>query len=80
MVKTINIDAYSIIKKNPQTSLYDILLCNECNFTCLRNNFSRHKNSISHMNKYNNNHIIITEVVKEDKTVEDLQEDATILV
>jgi hypothetical protein len=47
-MKTINLGAYEIIKKNPDNSLYDILLCKCCSFTCLRNNFSRHKGTIGH--------------------------------
>ena len=50
-MKTINLGAYEIIKKNPDNSLYDILLCKCCSFTILRNNFSRHKNTLKHKEK-----------------------------
>ena len=50
-MKTFNLGAYELIKKNPDNSLYDILLCSDCSFTCLRNNFSRHKKTIKHIEK-----------------------------
>lgn len=53
-MKTVNLDAYDILKKNETNSLYDILLCKECLCSCLRNNFSRHKNSLKHLVKVEN--------------------------
>ena len=44
MVKTINLGIYEVLRKNEECSMYDILLCKECLCSCLRNNFSRHKN------------------------------------
>jgi len=47
-MKTINLGLYDVLKKNEENCMYDILLCKECLQTCLRNNFSRHKNSPKH--------------------------------
>lgn len=52
MVKTINLGVYEILKKNEESSMYDILLCKECCVSCLRNNFSRHKNSPKHQKNF----------------------------
>jgi hypothetical protein len=47
-MKTINKDAYKIVKKEDNT-FYDILLCSVCSQTCMRCNFSRHKKSPKHI-------------------------------
>jgi hypothetical protein len=48
-MKTINVNAYSMVKKNESNSIYDILMCETCNKTCMRCNFSRHKLSPKHI-------------------------------
>jgi hypothetical protein len=48
-MKTINVDAYKVIKKHEENSLYDVLLCNICAQSCMRCNFSRHKKSPKHL-------------------------------
>lgn len=58
-MKTINVDAYKLIKKNDENSLYDILLCNTCLQTCMRCNFSRHKKSPKHLREIVKNNIPI---------------------
>ena len=47
-MKTVNKDAYKIVKKEDNT-FYDILLCSVCSQSCLRCNFSRHKKSPKHL-------------------------------
>ena len=53
-MKTVNLGAYDVLKKNETNSLYDILLCKECLCSCLRNNFSRHKKTPKHLAKVEN--------------------------
>ena len=62
MPKTINVDAYKLIKKSEETSMYDILLCNVCLQTCLRCNYSRHKKSPKHLRELEKEAIPIIEI------------------
>lgn len=47
-MKTVNKDAYTVVKKE-DISFYDILLCSVCSQSCLRCNYSRHKKSPKHL-------------------------------
>lgn len=46
---------YKVIYSNPDNHIYDKLLCNICNETSLRNNFSRHKKSPKHLSYKSSN-------------------------
>jgi len=46
---------YKVIYSNPENHIYDKLLCNICNETSLRNNFSRHKKSPKHLSYKSSN-------------------------
>jgi hypothetical protein len=48
-MKTVNANAYSMVKRHESNSVYDILMCETCNKTCMRCNFSRHKLSPKHI-------------------------------
>lgn len=62
-MKTVNKDAYKMIKKEENT-FYDILLCNTCSQTCLRCNYSRHKKSPKHLRELNKNFPTLEEKTK----------------
>ena len=46
---------YKVIYSNTDNHIYDKLLCNICNETSLRNNFSRHKKSPKHLSYKSSN-------------------------
>lgn len=64
-MKTVNLGVYEIYKRNEANSMYDILICKSCNFSCLRNNFPRHKLSKTHIKKNTINAEIIDNSIVE---------------
>ena len=61
MVKATNKDVYDILKRSEKAVGYDILLCRTCQATCLRCNFSKHKNAPRHQDKILRPELIIVE-------------------
>lgn len=83
MVKKVNANAYVIIKKE-ENAIYDVLLCNACKQTCMRCNYSRHKNSPKHLRELEKSLIQTinpnTSHGEEDEKADKIMDDAEFLL